>query len=68
MHLMYGYGSIWPMICMMIVWLGLIILGCILIRNFIHGGHRSKRILRERLARGEIDNEEFERLKSILKE
>ena len=60
MHFMYGYGSIWPIICMIILWLGLIILGCFLIRNFIHGGHRSRK--------GEIDNEEFERLKSILKD
>lgn len=43
MHLMYGYESIWPLICMMIVWLGLIILGCILIRNFIHGGDQPKK-------------------------
>ncbi|MEC5425331.1 SHOCT domain-containing protein [Virgibacillus sp. C22-A2] len=68
MNSMFAYGSIWPMICMLILWLGLMILGYFLIRNFIHGGNRSKRILRERFARGEIDNEEFERLKSHLKD
>ncbi|KAB8139130.1 SHOCT domain-containing protein [Gracilibacillus oryzae] len=69
MHFMHGYGSYWPMILMMIIWLGLIILGVLLVANFIRGGSRKnpQKIIKERLAKGEIDEEEYEQLKSILK-
>lgn len=74
MHHMYGYGSIWPMIIMTIFWAGLIGLGIYLIINYINGSHKQTeddkplQILQERLARGEIDVEEYERLRAILKE
>lgn len=68
MHFMFGYGPIWPMICMIIAWLGLICIGVLLIRNFTKGKPNSNKILKERFAKGEIDKEEFERLKSVLKD
>jgi uncharacterized membrane protein len=67
MHFMYGYSSVWPLICMIIVWLGLIILGCFLVKNFNHGQRNVKKVLKERFVRGEIDEKKYERLKSILK-
>lgn len=68
-HFMHGYGSFWPMIVMMIFWTGLIIIGFYLIYNYVNGGRRkqSTEILNERLAKGEIDESEYERLKSIFK-
>lgn len=68
MHFMYGYGSIWPMICMIIAWLGLIFIGVLLIRNFTKGKPNTYKILKERFAKGEIDKEEFERIKSVQKD
>lgn len=70
MHFMHGYGSIWPMIVMIIFWVGLIIIGSFLIFNYVNGGRKkdSLVILKERLAKGEIDELEYERLKASLKE
>jgi len=70
MHMMHGYGSFWSMIMMVIFWVGLISLGIFLITNFINGGNKktSLNIIQERLAKGEIDETEYERLKSIIKQ
>ena len=70
MHFMHGYGPIWPMIGMIIFWAGLIIIGLFLVSNYVNGGRKkdSFGILKERLAEGEIDETEYERLKSILEE
>lgn len=69
MHMMYGYGSFWSMIMMIIFWVGLISFGIFLITNFINGGNTktSIQIIKERLAKGEIDETEYQRLKSIIK-
>ena len=68
MHMMHGYGSFWSMILMIIIWVGLISFGFFLITNYIHGGNKktSLRIIKERLAKGEIDETEYGRLKSII--
>jgi len=70
MHMMHGYGSFWSMILMIIFWVGLISFGIFLITNFINGGNKntSLNIIQERLAKGEIDETEYERLKSIIKQ
>lgn len=70
MHMMHGYGSFWSMILMIVFWVGLISLGIYLITNFINGGKKKTplQITKERLAKGEIDETEYERLKSIIKQ
>lgn len=69
MHMMHGYGSFWSMIMMIFFWVGLISLGIFLITNFINGGNKNTlNIIQERLAKGEIDETEYERLKSIIKQ
>lgn len=69
MHFMHGYGSIWPMIIVFLIWVCLIIIGSYLISLYVHGGHKKTNldILKERLAKGEIDEKEYERLKLVLK-
>lgn len=74
MHMMHGNGSFWVMLFMGIVWLGLIIFGIYLTIHFIRGDQKtnhehsnaSLEMLKERLAKGEIDEAEYERLKSII--
>ncbi|MFD2132187.1 SHOCT domain-containing protein [Pseudogracilibacillus auburnensis] len=70
MHMMHGYGSFLSMIMMIIFWVGLISFGIFLIKNFINGGNKktSLQIIQERLAKGEIDETEYERIKSIIKQ
>jgi len=70
MHMMHGYESFWSMILMIIFWVGLISLGIYLITNFINGGNKKTplQIIKERLAKGEIDVTEYEQLKSIIKQ
>jgi len=70
MHFMHGYGSIWPMAGMIIFWVGLIVIGFFLVSNYVNGGRKKspQEILKKRLAKGEIDESEYERLKSILEE
>ena len=70
MHFMHGTGSIWPMAVMIIFWAGLIVIGFFLVFRYVNGGRKKnpQEILEERLAKGEIDESEYERLKSILKE
>lgn len=67
--MMHGYGSFWSMILMIVFWIGLISFGIYLITNFINGGNTktSIQIIKERLAKGEIDETEYQRLKSIIK-
>ncbi|HLR52664.1 MAG TPA: SHOCT domain-containing protein [Candidatus Avamphibacillus sp.] len=66
--MMQGHGSFWSMFLMIIFWLGLISFGIFLITNFINGGNKKTplQIIKERLAKGEIDELEYERLKSII--
>lgn len=70
MHMLHGFGyaPFWTMILIHVLWLGLIIFGIYLITRFINGGKKrtSSQILKERLAKGEIDESEYERLKSIV--
>jgi len=77
MHGMYGGGPMW----MMIFWVVLIGIGIFLLTKFINGdekkikGKQNKNnssntpllIIQERLARGEIDGTEYERLKTIIR-
>jgi len=77
MHGMYGGGPMW----MMIFWVVLIGIGVYLLIKFINGdeqktkGKQSRNndsntpllIIQERLAKGEIDSTEYERLKTIIK-
>ncbi|MFD1040240.1 SHOCT domain-containing protein [Virgibacillus byunsanensis] len=68
MHMMNGYGTFWWM--MVIFWVGLLILGIYLVTSYINGGGRKRtpmQILKERLAKGEISEAEYEQLKSALK-
>ncbi len=70
MHMMHGYGSFWSMLIMIIFWTGLISFGVFLITYFINGRNKktSLQIIQERLAKGEIDEIEYERIKSIIKQ
>lgn len=77
MHGMYGYGPVW----MIFIWIILIIFGIYLLTKFINGDNKkaksnqtiknntqtSLHILQERLAKGEINEAEYEHLKSIIK-
>ncbi|WP_042536130.1 MULTISPECIES: SHOCT domain-containing protein [Oceanobacillus] len=68
--MMNGYGSFWTVILMIIFWIGLISFGIFLIASFIKGDKKRTplQIIKERLAKGEINELEYERLKSIIKE
>jgi len=71
MHILHGYGSFWSMILMITFWVGLISLGVYLIKNYINGGKNedtSLQIIKKRLAKGEIDETEYERLKTIIEQ
>ena len=68
---MMGGGMMWPMMLgMLLVWT-LVIVGVVVLVRFLwtrSGGGESaaKRILQERLARGEIDREEYQERLSTL--
>lgn len=68
MHMMHGVGSIWAMILMIVFWLGLFSFGIFLVKNFINAGNKKMplEIIQERLAKGEIDETEYTRLKTII--
>ncbi|HLR43305.1 MAG TPA: SHOCT domain-containing protein [Pseudogracilibacillus sp.] len=68
MHMPHGYGAMWSTPWMLIFWVILIGLGIYLITNFIHNGKKQTplQILQKRLAKGEIDEAEYERLKAII--
>ncbi|MDM8100593.1 MULTISPECIES: SHOCT domain-containing protein [Oceanobacillus] len=68
--MMNGYGSFWTVILMIIFWIGLISFGIFLIASFIKGDKKRTplQIIKECLAKGEINELEYERLKSIIKE
>lgn len=70
MHMMHGYGSMWPMILMVIFWIGIISFGVYLITNFVQGNSKRTplQIINKRLAKGEIDASEYERLKSMIEQ
>jgi len=71
MHILHGYGSFWSMILMITFWVGLISLGVYLIKNYINDGKNedtSLQIIKKRLAKGEIDETEYERLKTIIEQ
>jgi len=55
---------------MIIFWIGLISFGVYLVTNFIKGDKKKTplQIIKERLAKGEIDELEYERLKSVIKQ
>lgn len=70
MHMMHGNGSVWTMLFMVALWIGLIIFGIYLTIYFIRAGNQkntdSLKILQERLAKGEIDENEYYRLREII--
>ncbi len=73
MHMWNGLGGWnWMMGLMGLIWIALIVLGFYLVYVFINGkgARRSDPldILKERLARGEITEEEYDRLKEKLSE
>lgn len=83
MHGMYGcgYGSIWMMVIWIAFWVILIGLGIYLLTKFVSRDNKNIKnnrhtnnnkdtplqILQERLAKGEIDEAEYEHSKSIIK-
>jgi putative membrane protein len=61
-----GWGGFSMMaLTMLVFWGGLIALVVVLVRRAPHTGSET-RILRERLAKGDIDTEEFERVRRTL--
>lgn len=82
MQMMHGSGNMLTMLFMGTLWIGLIVFGIYLTIYFIRGGDTNKEkekevdhkqrqdqsltILNERLAKGEIDEAEYARLKSII--
>jgi len=58
-----------PMIWFFIIWSLLILIGAILLVNYLTGGRENKavQILKERLAKGEITEEEYNRLNKVVK-
>lgn len=75
MHMMHNYGFSWPMLLMTVFWIGLFILAIYLVIYFIDGDNKkendpdlSMQILKERLAKGEIEVSEYEKLKLIIEE
>lgn len=74
MHMTHGYGTMWSSPWILIFCIILFGLGIYLITTFLHNGKKEKdkeietplKILQERLAKGEIDEAEYERLKAII--
>jgi len=61
-----GWGGFAMMaLSMLVFWGGLIAVAVVLLRRFPHA-RPAHRILDERLAKGEIDTEEFDRLRKAL--
>jgi len=67
MHFIYGHNTMWLIIFMAIVWLGLIIIGVLLIRNFIKEAPKSENVSKEKYTKSETDKEGFKRSKIISK-
>lgn len=71
--MMWGGGAGWGWgLIMMLVWVGLILaIVLLVVRSSSPGGGRDRRdaddILAERFARGEIDAEEYERRRDVLR-
>lgn len=57
MHFIYGYHTMWPIICAVIVWLILIVIGVFLVRNFINGAPKSMSSSKKKSEKGQIDIE-----------
>lgn len=70
MHMMPGYSMFWVMLIITAMWLGLIVLGIILLAKYFSDERKKppEQILNERLAKGKIDEAEYERLILIIKE
>ena len=72
MHWYYGTPMGWGGFVMMalgmiVFWGGLITLGVVLLRRTGDHGGSALRILEERLASGEIDTDEFDRVRKTLR-
>jgi putative membrane protein len=71
----YGSGAGWLMpltmaIGMAVFWGGLVTVVVLVLRHYGSGTHRNRtaeQVLAERLARGEIDDKEYVRLRDILR-
>jgi len=63
MHFIYGYNTIWPIICMAIIWFILAVIGILLVRNFVKGAPKSKSNIKKRLEKGPIEKEKFKSYK-----
>lgn len=70
-----GYGHMmssgfpWMMFLMLIFWVVLIVAGIFLVRNFVADkprNHDALEMLKMRLIKGEISEEEYERIKDII--
>lgn len=73
MHMIYGYGGwSWMMIFMIIYLFALISIGVYLIRYFVYGSKKQKNnpidILNEQLVKGELSEEDYDRLKRKLRD
>ena len=72
MHMIQGYGGwSWMMVFMIIYLLALLSVGVYLIRYFIHGPKKPKNaidLLNEQLVKGELSEEDYDRLKRKLRE
>ena len=71
--MMFGYGSSWPFWQVALTWVGMIAFWGLLIWavyalvvNATRKPGSANRILDERLARGEIDAEEYQRLRDLI--
>lgn len=72
MHWYYDTPMGWAGFVMMALFMlvffgGLIVLGVILVRRVTEHGTSALRILEERLARGDIDTDEFDRVRKTLR-
>lgn len=71
MHQSMGYGSIWYTIFTIAFWAAIVLLIVLLSRNHIKNKASNQtpvQILKARLAKGEIDEEEYSQLTAILSE
>lgn len=71
MHMIHGYGGwSWMLVFMIIYLFALISIGVYLIRYFVYGSKKQKKpidILNEQLVKGELSEEDYDRLKHKLR-